>query len=123
MDIKLIAGRDFDPTFSLDTMAYLVNEAAARKIGYKDPVGQELTMWGDKGTIIGVMKDFHHNSLKVPIEPLILRLFKKSWNSYWGNIIIRTEKGRTKDAIASMEKLYVHCFYIIISNRVGAEKN
>jgi putative ABC transport system permease protein len=106
MDIKLIAGRDFDPSFSLDTMAYLVNEAAARKIGYKDPVGKELTMWGDKGTIIGVMKDFHHNSLKVPIEPLILRLFKKSWNSYWGNIIIRTEKGKTKEAIASMEKLY-----------------
>lgn len=106
MDIKLIAGRDFDPTFSLDTMAYLVNEAAARKIGYKDPVGKELTMWGDKGSIIGVMKDFHHNSLKVPIEPLILRLFKKSWNSYWGNIIIRTEKGKTKEAIASMEKLY-----------------
>jgi ABC-type antimicrobial peptide transport system permease subunit len=63
-------------------------------------------MWGDKGTIIGVMKDFHHNSLRVPIEPLILRLFKKSWKTYWGNVIIRTEKGKTKEAIASMEKIY-----------------
>ena len=52
------------------------------------------------------MKDFHHNSLHVPIEPLILRLFKKSWNSYWGNVMIRTEKGKTKEAIASMEKLF-----------------
>src|SRR6187455_2736507 len=106
MGIELIAGRDFDPSFSLDTMNYLVNEAAARKIGYQDPVGKELTMWGDKGTIIGLMKDYHHNSLHVPIEPLILRLFKKSWNSYWGNVIIRTEKGKTKQAIASMEKTY-----------------
>jgi ABC-type antimicrobial peptide transport system permease subunit len=87
-------------------MNYLVNEAAARKIGYKDPVGKELTMWGDKGTIIGLMKDYHHNSLHVPIEPLILRLFKKSWNSYWGNVIIKTEKGQTKQALASMEKVY-----------------
>src|SRR5688572_21454068 len=66
-------------------------------------------MWGDKGTIIGLMKDFHHNSLKVPIEPLILRLFKGSWlneNGYWGNVIIRTEKGKTKEAIASMEKVF-----------------
>jgi len=66
-------------------------------------------MWGDKGTIIGLMKDYHHNSLKVPIEPLILRLFKQSWtreSGYWGNVIVRTEKGKTKQAIASMEKLY-----------------
>ena len=109
LGIELIAGRDFDPSYSLDTMNYLVNEAAARKIGYKDPVGKELTMWGDKGSIVGVMKDFHHNSLKVPIEPLILRLFKGSWvneNGYWGNVIIRTEKGKSKQAIASMEKVF-----------------
>ena len=109
MGIQLIGGRDFDPSYSLDTMNYLVNEAAARKIGYKDPVGKELTMWGDKGSIIGLMKDFHHNSLHVPIEPLILRLFKGSWikdNGYWGNVIIRTEKGKSKQAIASMEKVF-----------------
>jgi putative ABC transport system permease protein len=106
MGIELIAGRDFSPDYSLDTNGYLVNEAALQKIGYKDAVGKELTMWGDKGSIVGVMKDYHHNSLHVPIEPLILRLFKKSWNSYWGNIIIRTEKGKTKEAIASMEKVF-----------------
>ena len=106
MGIQLTEGRDFDPSFSLDTNNYLLNEAALRKIGYKDPIGKELTMWGDKGTIIGVMKDYHHNSLHVPIEPLIIRLFKKSWNSYWGNVLIRTEKGKTKQAIAGMEKLY-----------------
>jgi len=106
MGIELVGGRDFDPSYSLDSMNYLINEAAARKIGYKDPVGKELTMWGDKGTIIGLMKDYHHNSLHVPIEPLILRLFKKSWNSYWGNVIIKTEQGQTKQALASMEKVY-----------------
>ena len=109
MGIELKGGRDFDPSYSLDTMNYLVNEAAARKIGYKDPLGKELTMWGDKGMIIGLMKDFHHNSLKVPIEPLILRLFKPSWTAesgFWGNVIIRTEKGKTKQAIASMESTF-----------------
>lgn len=106
MSIGLVAGRDFSPDYSTDTLNYLINEASARKIGYKDPVGKELTMWGDKGTIIGVMKDYHHNSLHVPIEPLILRLFKKSWKTYWGNIIIRTEAGKTRQAIASMEKVF-----------------
>ena len=106
MGIQLIGGRDFSPEYGLDSMNYLINEAAARKIGYKDPVGKELTMWGDKGMIIGLLKDYHHNSLHVPIEPLILRLHKKSWGDYWGNVIIRTEKGKTKQAIASMEKVY-----------------
>ena len=107
MGIQMVAGRDFGNDYGLDTMNYLVNEAAAKKIGYKDPVGKELTMWGDKGMIVGVMKDYHHNSLHVPIEPLILRLHKMSWGgTYWGNVIVRTEKGKTKQAIASMEKLY-----------------
>jgi putative ABC transport system permease protein len=106
MGIQLVGGRDFSPEYGLDSMNYLINEATARKIGYKDPVGKELTMWGDKGVIIGVMKDFHHNSLHIPIDPLILRLFKKSWNAYWGNVIIRTEPGKTKQAIASMEKVF-----------------
>ncbi len=106
MGIEMIGGRDFDPSFSLDTMNYLINESAARKIGYTEPIGKELTMWGDKGRIIGLMKDFHHNSLHVPIDPLIIRLFKPSYNEVWGFIIIRTEAGQTKQAIANIEKLY-----------------
>jgi predicted permease len=106
MGIVMVAGRDFRTDFGMDTLNYLVNEAAAKQIGYKDPVGKELTMWGDKGTIIGLMKDYHTNSLHQAIEPLILRLFKKSWNSYWGNIIVRTEAGKTQQAIAGMEKTY-----------------
>ncbi|POY38562.1 hypothetical protein C3K47_03975 [Solitalea longa] len=104
MGIQLVNGRDFSNGYGTDTLNYLVNEAAARKIGYKDPVGKELTMWGDKGTIIGVMKDFHHNSLHVPIEPLILRLVKKDWG-YGSFVIIRSEAGKTKQALASMEKM------------------
>lgn len=104
MGIQLVDGRDFSADYGTDTLNYLVNEAAARKIGYKDPVGKELTMWGDKGTIIGVMKDYHHNSLHVPIEPLILRLVKKDWG-YGQNVIVRTEAGQTKQALASMEKV------------------
>lgn len=106
MGIELVAGRDFSPEFGLDSNNYLINEAAARQIGYTDPVGKELTVWGVKGQIIGLMKDFHHNSLHVPIEPLILRLHLKSWGNPYGNVLVRTEPGKTTEAIASMEKLF-----------------
>lgn len=79
LKIKL-AGRDFSPEFSTDTTNYLINEATARRIGYKaggsasSLVGQPITMWGKPGKIIGVMEDFHFQSLHIPISPLIMRL-------------------------------------------------
>ncbi|NIJ51810.1 ABC transporter permease [Dyadobacter arcticus] len=104
MGIQLLDGRDFSPEFGTDTSNYLVNQSAAKKIGYKDPVGKELTMWGTKGKIIGLMKDFHIGSLHVAIEPLIVRLQPK--NAVWGAALIRTEAGKTKQAIANIAKIY-----------------
>ena len=59
-------------------------------------------MWGKKGYIVGILKDFHFNSLHDPIYPLIVRLQAKD---VYGNILIRTKPGQTKEAIASIEKL------------------
>ncbi|GAB4021940.1 ABC transporter permease [Spirosoma migulaei] len=105
MGIKLLDGRDFSPDFSTDTSNYLINEAAARKMGYKTPVGKEMTMWDKKGKIIGLMKDFHYNSLHSAIEPLILHLQRgvNDTTNYWGSVLVRTQAGQTKQAVASLE--------------------
>jgi len=77
--IKMAAGRAFSNQFTTDsTRALIINEAAARSLGYGDPakaVGQKFEMWGDKGTIIGVAKDFHYRSLAESIQPLGFRVF------------------------------------------------
>ncbi len=104
MGIQLIDGRDFSEQYGTDTTNYIINEASAKKIGYKDPVGKEMTMWGRKGTIVGLMKDFHYNTLHSAIEPLILRLQPKTES--WGVVIIRAEAGKTPQAIASTEKTF-----------------
>jgi ABC-type antimicrobial peptide transport system permease subunit len=104
MGIRLVGGRDFGEQYGMDTTNYIINEASAKKMGYKDPVGKEMTMWGRKGTIVGLMKDFHYNSLHSTIEPLILRLQPKTEN--WGVVIVRAEAGKTKDALANLEKTF-----------------
>jgi len=104
MGIKLLDGRDFSPDYGTDSTNYLINEAAAKKIGYKDPVGKELTLWGKKGKVIGLMKDFHIGSLHVAIEPLIIGLQPKTIT--FGSAIIRTEAGKTKQAVASVEEIF-----------------
>ncbi len=114
MGIKLLDGRDFSMAYSTDTSNYLINEAAARKMGYLDPktgspVGKEMTMWDRKGKIVGLMKDFHHNSLHTAIDPLILHLQRgrnDGSTNHWGNVLVRTEAGQTKAALAAMEAVF-----------------
>ncbi len=102
MHLQLAKGRDFSKDFATDSVGYLINEAALKKIGYKDPVGKPLTFWDKKGTIIGVLKDFHFNSMHEKINPMVLRLGE---NIEWGNALVRTEPGKTKEALASLEKV------------------
>ena len=102
LNIRIVQGRDFSKDFGTDSVNYLINEAAMRRIGYKEPIGKRLTFWGKKGTIVGVMKDFHFNTLKVPIEALILRLRD---TEDWGTILVKTQRGKTKEAIASLGQL------------------
>lgn len=102
MNLKLVEGRDYSRDFASDSTGYLINESALRIIGYKDPIGKPLTFWGQKGHIVGVLKDFHVTSLHDPIQPLILRLGE---TDDWGNILVRTEAGKTKQALASLEKI------------------
>ncbi|WP_460995991.1 ABC transporter permease [Spirosoma harenae] len=102
MGLNLVRGRDFSPGFSTDTTNYLINESTAKRLPYKDPVGQPLRFGKRSGKIVGVLKDFHFNSLHVPIRPIIIRL-ADTWA--WGNILVKTQPGQTKQALASLESL------------------
>lgn len=101
MQLTLLQGRDFSTEFA-DSSSYIINESALAKIGYKEPIGQPLEMWGMKGKIVGLIKDFHFNSMHTPIEPLILRLGENRGSGY---MLIRTEAGKTQVALAGLEKL------------------
>jgi putative ABC transport system permease protein len=102
LTLKMEKGRDFSKDFASDSVGYLINQSALSKIGYKDPVGKPLTFWGKKGTIVGVLKDFHFSSLHKPIAPLVLR-FGEEYK--FGNALLRIEAGKTKQAVSGLERL------------------
>ncbi len=102
MRLQLAEGRDFSKDFATDSVGYIINESALKIIGYKDPIGKPLTFWGKPGTIVGVLKDFHFNSLHEKINPLVLRLGESIG---WGSALVKTEAGQTKQALASLEKV------------------
>lgn len=76
--IKVVAGRPFSREFRTDTtQAMILNEAAVKFLGYsssQEAVGKRFKQWGREGKIIGVIKDFHYQSLQESIEPLSLRI-------------------------------------------------
>jgi len=104
MNLKVAEGRGFSREFSTDSAdAFMVNEEAVRQMRIKDPIGKWVSAWRKKGHIIGILKDYHTHSLHEPIKPLILDV--KEYE-YFGVMIIRTEPGKTKEALASLEKVY-----------------
>jgi putative ABC transport system permease protein len=76
--LKVVAGRGFSRAFSTDsTTAMVINETAARTLGYRDAagaIGKNFSQWGSQGKIIGVLKDFHYKSLQQTINPLVMRV-------------------------------------------------
>jgi ABC-type antimicrobial peptide transport system permease subunit len=102
LNAQVSHGRDFSRNFATDSVGYVLNETALRITGYKDPIGKPFTFRQKRGTIIGVVKDFHFNSLHETIDPLVLSLDE---NIKWGRALIRTEPGKTNEALASLEKI------------------
>ena len=76
--IKLVAGRIFSKDFASDTtQAMIINETAVRMLGYtsaQQAIGRRFSQWGRQGKIIGVIKDFHYQSLQQNIQPLSMRV-------------------------------------------------
>jgi putative ABC transport system permease protein len=64
---KFTAGRDFSREFASDSNAFVINEAAAKFLGFENPIGETLT-WNDRPyTIIGVIQDM---IIESPYEPV-----------------------------------------------------
>ncbi len=104
MNIELLEGRDFSPEFLNDSLNVIINEEAVKQMGLVNPLGHEITTQREikrTGKIIGIAKNFHMQSLHQPIAPLYL--FLDTYPS-WGFISVRTEPGKTREAIASMAK-------------------
>jgi len=75
-ELKIVQGRNVSRDFQTDAGgAFLLNETAVRSLGWEMPIGKELIHWdGNKGRLVGVLKDFNFHSLHREIECLYLYL-------------------------------------------------
>ena len=104
VNIKMVEGRFFDPSFSTDSTSYMINDVAAGVMKNKNPVGSTITLDGQKGTIIGVFKDFHSVDLAGPLTPTILMIR----SDYQPIILVKYSTGSFQGITGEIRKVYQH---------------
>ncbi|MFN8207971.1 MAG: ABC transporter permease [Bacteroidales bacterium] len=105
MGIQMKSGRAFSREYpgdaAHDTVAsFLVNESMEKLMGKENAVGTILSFMGYKGPIVGVMKDFHYQSLRYTVEPLAVALTETGWANF---IFMRLAPGDLKSSMKQLE--------------------
>ena len=103
MGVELVEGRFFSPEYATDTSKIIFNESAIRVMNLKDPIGQHIKLWGQYDMeIIGVVKDFHYQSLHDVVNPLFFRLRP---DNTW-IVMVRLEGGKERETLAALDDFY-----------------
>lgn len=102
--VNMVEGRFFNPSFSTDSSAFIINDIAAGVMKNKNPVGLVITLDGRKGTVIGVFKDFHSIDLAGPIVPTIMCIKCDDRP----NILIKYSSGSFPFILTQIRAVYQH---------------
>jgi putative ABC transport system permease protein len=102
MDIEVKEGRSFSRKFSGDSLKVVFNEAAIKAMALKDPIGKEVSLGPYKFQIIGIVKDFHFESLHTNINPLFFVMRPE----FTQKIIAKIRAGKEAETIESIRKFY-----------------
>jgi putative ABC transport system permease protein len=121
--MKMSEGRFFSEKFSTDTTdAFVINEAAGRAMELRNPLGKELKIWNFRGRIIGVVKDYHFESLHNPIIPMAMYIDPKAY----GQVCIRIDSRNTAGTLQFIKEQWNKIYpeypfeYHFLSDRISS---
>lgn len=105
MGLEVINGRAFDASIVTDSTAIIINEAAARTFGWADPIGKQLQpINGPIYNVIGVVKDFHFESLHQDIGPVAL--FAADLQRGAGIMVVKMSNSNVAATLKSIESTW-----------------
>ena len=105
MGLEIVTGRYPDSEiWPTDSSAILINETAAKMIGFENPIGETVAVWGHEGHVTGVVKDFVvHSSLFEKAQPVVIGSEKIGYRE---RIYIRLTPGKVADRLATVEAVF-----------------
>ena len=107
-NIRMIAGRNYSREFGTDTAGFVLNQTAIKAIGWKSPedaIGKDFKYGNTKGRVIGVINDFHFESMHQKIEPMVFCMFPQRFN-YFNNLSVKISATNAISAISTIEKAW-----------------
>jgi len=102
--IPFVAGRNFSKdVLTDDSLAFILNESAVRMIGLGPDqiLNRDFQYGGVRGRVIGIVRDFHFESLHEPIVPLVFHPSR-----FYGNLSIQVSENKMQDALHHIEKIW-----------------
>lgn len=110
MQLKLAAGRKFDPNLQSDyTSALLVSEKFAGLYGWtaEEALGQQVRIDTMTFSVAGTLKDFHIDNLFDPLEPVVMRLVRPD---KFQDLVIRAEPGALNSTFDQVKAAWAKLF-------------
>lgn len=104
MDVPLVEGRSFNPSFSTDSADGIVlNRSAVKALGWDDPIGKQLQVSDIMdGAVIGVVEDFHFASLHREIQPLVMYIPPTNMEK----LFVRIQRGNIPETISALSETW-----------------
>lgn len=105
--MKIAAGRNFSREFGTDSNNYVINVASVKALGWKSPenaIGKDLAYGGVRGKVIGVVNDFHFESLHQSIIPL---LFRMPAHDNYGRLSIKITGNNINSSINTIQEAWL----------------
>ena len=106
--LKILAGRNFSRDFGTDTSGFVLNESAVKVIGWKtagEAVGKDFKYGNRKGHVIGVVNDFHFESMRQQIAPMVFVMFPPRL-AYYSKVSVKISGNDLQSAIAYLENTW-----------------
>lgn len=101
LGMKIVTGRNFSPQMPTDSQALIINEAMVNKMGLKNPIGEKLTNGWEHFTVIGVVENFHFESMRDAINPLCMTLGRT------GDVVaIKIKGGEVEKTLAAIDGVW-----------------
>jgi putative ABC transport system permease protein len=104
--MKIVAGRDFDKSFGTDHIeGFIINEQTVKALGWasaQEAVGQSIQRGGKEGRVVGVVKDFHTQSLRTGLEPLLMEVSPGTFTNFG----IKIAGDNPSETLAFVEKTW-----------------
>ena len=107
--LEVIAGRGFSDDVSNESKNVLLNEAGLRLMGFtkpEDAIDEKINFWGDTLKIVGIIKDYHQESLKKAFDPLVFR-YATAPNGFYA---IKFNTGQVGESMKEFETTWTEVF-------------